>query len=119
MATIAGQDQRIAVALLPQAVDHRRHQAQHAARALEFHQRGPVGVQPVEDFRMDRVGRLDALLVFGFAALRRKLGLLVTVKLGEGARHDVAILELRRVGQGLEQAPAHDLEALLGTGRPP
>ena len=57
------QDQRIAVALLPQAVDHRRHQAQHAARALELEQRGPVGVEPVEDLRVDRVGGLDALLV--------------------------------------------------------
>ena len=67
------QDERVPVPLLPQAVDHRRHQAQHAARALELHQRGPVGVEPVEDLRVDRVGRLDALLVVGVAALGREL----------------------------------------------
>ena len=70
---VGRQDQRVAVALLPQAVDHRRHQAQHAAGALELHQRGPVGVEPVEDLRVDRVGRLDALLVVGVAALGREL----------------------------------------------
>ena len=41
------------------------------------------------------------------------------VEVGEGARHHVAILELRSIGQRLEQPPAHDLEALLGAGRPP
>ncbi|EXI71444.1 MAG: hypothetical protein AW07_03673 [Candidatus Accumulibacter sp. SK-11] len=116
---VAGQDQRIAVALLPQAVDHRRHQPQHAARALEFHQRRPVGIQPVEDFRVDRVRCPDAFLVVGFAALGRKLRLLRAVELGEGARHHVPVLELRRVGKWLEQAPANDLEAFFGTGRPP
>ena len=89
------QDERVLVALLPQAVDHRRHQAQHAAGALELHQRRPVGVEPVEDLRVDRVGRLDALLVVGVAALGRELLVLRPVEVGEGARHHVAVLELR------------------------
>ena len=116
---VGGQDQRVAVALLPQAVDHRRHQAQHAAGALEFHQGRPVRVEPVEDLGVDRIGRLDALLVLGLAALRRELGLLGAVELGEGPRHHVPVLELGGVGEGLEQPPADDLEALLGGGRPP
>jgi hypothetical protein len=100
-------------------VDHRRHQPQHAARALEFDQRRPVGIEPVEDFRVDRIRRADALLVVAFAALGRKLGLLRAVEIGEGARHDVPVLELRRVGKRLEQAPANDLEALFGARRAP
>ena len=32
-------------------------QAQHAAGALERHQRRPIGVQAAEDLRMDRIGR--------------------------------------------------------------
>ncbi len=39
---IGRQDQRVPIALLPQAMDHRRHQPQHAARALELHQGGPA-----------------------------------------------------------------------------
>ena len=100
-------------------MDHRRHQAQHAAGALELHQRGPVGVEPVEDLRVDRVGRLDPLLVVGVAALGRELLVLRAVEIGERARHHVAVLELRRIDQRLEQPPAHDLEALLGARRPP
>ena len=90
---IGRQDQRVAVALLPQAVDHRRHQAQHAAGALEFHQGRPVRAEAVEDLGVDRVGGLDALLILGLAALRRELGLLRAVQLGEGSRHHVAVLD--------------------------
>ena len=114
-----GQDERVAVALFPQAVDHRRHQAQHAAGALKFHQRGPVGVEPVEDLRMDGIRRLDAFFVIAVAALGRELRLIGPVEIRECARHHVAVLELRCIGHRLEQAPPHNLEALLGTGRPP
>jgi hypothetical protein len=34
-------------------VDHRRHEAQHAAHALEFNQSAPVCVKSLEDLRMD------------------------------------------------------------------
>ncbi len=86
-----GQDQRVAVALLPQGMDHRRHQAQHAAGALELHQRGPVRVEPVEDLGVDRVGGHDPLLVVGVAALGRELGALRAVEVGEGAGGHVAL----------------------------
>ena len=36
---VGGQDEWVLIALLPQAVNHCRHQPQHAARALKFHQR--------------------------------------------------------------------------------
>ncbi len=45
--------------------------------------------------------------------------MLAAVEIGEGARHHVAILELRRVGEWLEQVPAHDLDALFGACRAP
>ncbi len=67
------QDKRGLVPFLPQAVDHGRHQAQHAPRALEFHQRGPVGVKAVEDLGVDRVRGLDAFFVVGIPALGREL----------------------------------------------
>jgi len=39
---VGWQDQRIFVAFLPKTMNHRGHQAQHAARPLELTQRGPV-----------------------------------------------------------------------------
>ena len=59
------------------------------------------------------------LLVIGVAALGRELLVLRPVEVREGPRHHVAVLELRRIGQRLEQPPPHDLEALLGAGRTP
>ena len=41
------------------------------------------------------------------------------VEVGEGAGHNVAFTIPGRVRQRLEQAPADDLEPLLGAGRPP
>ena len=112
-------DQRIPVALLPQAVDHGGHQAQHATRALELHQRGPVGVEAVKHFRVDRVGRAQALLIVRIAALRRELLMLGAVEIGKGPCHHVAVGELRRIGQGLEEPAAHDLKPLFGARWPP
>ena len=113
------QDQRVAVALLPKAVNHCGHEAQHAARALELHQRRPIGVEPIEDLRMDWIGGLEPLFVVGIAALRREFLMLRSVEVREGARHHVAIFELRRVGHRLEQPSPHNLESFLGAGRPP
>jgi hypothetical protein len=59
------------------------------------------------------------LLVVGVAALGRKLRLLRAVEVGELPRDHVAVLELVGVGQGLEEPPAHDLEAFLGARRAP
>ena len=116
---VARHDERVLVALFPKAVDHHRHQAQHPARSLELHQGGPVGVQPVEDLRVDRVGGLHPPLVVSVAALRRELLVLGAVHVEEGPRHRVPGHELVLLNQRLEQAAAHDLEALLGAGRPP
>ena len=100
-------------------MDHRRHQAQDPARALEFHQGGPVGIEPVEDFRMDRVRRTKALLVVGVAALGGELLLLRAVQIRKRPRHHVTVLEQCWIGQGLEEPPAHDLEPLLRACGPP
>jgi len=40
-------------------MNHRRHQAQHAAGSLEFIQSGPVVVQPVEQLRVDPIIEKD------------------------------------------------------------
>ena len=85
---VGREDERGAVALLPEAVDDRRHQPQHAAGALERHQRRPVRVQAVEDLRMDRICGADPLLVVGVAALGRKLLVLRAVEVRERAGDD-------------------------------
>ncbi len=100
-------------------MDDGRHQPQDAAGPLEGHQRGPVRVEAVEDLGVDRVRGLQALLVVRVPALRRKLLVPGAVEIRERAGDHVAVLEPRRVGERLEQAPAHDLEALLGAGWPP
>ena len=116
---VGGHDQRVAVALLPEAVDNCRHQAQHATGALKLDERRPVGVEAVEDLGVDGVGGLEALLVAAVATLGGELLLLGAVEIGEGTGDDVAILELAIFNEGLEEAAAHDLEALLGAGWPP
>ena len=115
----AGRIQRIAVALLPQAVNHGRHQPQHAARALELHQGRPVRVQAVEDLGMDRIGGFDPLFVVDVPTLRRKLLVLGPIELRKCPRDHVPVLELRRVRERLEEPSPHDFEAFLGTCRPP
>jgi hypothetical protein len=99
-------------------VNHRGHQAQHAARALELHQRRPVVVESVEDFGMDREGGLNAPLAVAGAAIGREFGRLRSVEIGEGTRGQVALLvEIAR--DRLEQASAHDLETIFRRRRPP
>ena len=100
-------------------VDDSRHQAQHAACTLELDQRGPIGVEAVEDFGMDGIGSLDAVFIIGIVTLGREFGLLGAVQIGKGARHHVAVFELRRIGERLEQTPTHDLEAFFGSGGTP
>jgi len=113
------QDQRRPVAPLPQAVDDRRHEAQHAPGALKFRQRGPAAVQLVENLRVDGVRRLDAPFIVGVPAFRWKLGALVLVQFGEGLGRHIPLLEGIRPGQRLEQPPPYNLEALFGGGGPP
>ena len=54
------------------------------ARALKFVERGPVVVEPVEEFRVDRVGQLDSTFVLGLATLGWKFAVLRSVHLHEG-----------------------------------
>ena len=68
----AGQNQRTLVALLPKTVNDRSHEPENASGALKFHQGAPGTVELVKDFRVYRIRRLDALLVFGIPALRRE-----------------------------------------------
>lgn len=67
---------------------------------------------------MDGVGDLQTPLVLAVAALGRELLLLGAVQVGEGPHNHVAVFELARVTQRLEQVP-HDLDAFFGASRPP
>src|SRR5688572_25317668 len=92
---------------------YRRHQPKHAARTLKLNKRRPIAVEPVEDLRMDRVGRFDSLLILRIFALGRELRLLRPVQVGECSGNHIAVLELSRICQWLKQSPPHDLESFL------
>ena len=83
----ARHDQRVVVAVLPQAVDHLGHHLQHATRALEVVQRGPVLVEPVEHFGVDGVGVDQALEVPALLCLLRKVIAVGGVEVREGVAH--------------------------------
>jgi len=100
-------------------VDHGRHEAQHAPGPLELHQGGPVVVEPVENFRVDGVGRPDALLVVRLAAVRRELLVLGAIEVVEGPRHRIARHEILLVHDRFEKPSADNLEPFLGARRPP
>ena len=112
----AGQDQQVVVAVLPQAVDDLGHQLEHAAGALEVVQAGPVLVEAVEDLGVDGIGAQQALAVVAVLGFGGEVGAVGGVVVGEGAAHRFRRLGL---GDGAEQAPAHDLEGLLGGHRLP
>src|SRR5262245_32745942 len=100
-------------------MDDTCHEAQHAARSLKLHQRGPVCVEPVEDFWVDWEGGLEALLVVCVAALRRKLRALRAVEVGEGSRGHITLLERLGPCGWFEQPSPHDFEAFIGRSRCP
>ena len=97
-------------------MDRRRHQPQHAARALKPLQRRPVAIEPVERFRVDRVARPHALFVAPLAAFGGKLVRGVAVKRAE---RTACVVARGQVLDRQEQPPAHHLKALLGADRFP
>ena len=111
-------DERGTVVRPPQLVDDVGHQVQDAPGALEAVQGGPVVVEAVEQFGVQRVGVADPLLV---VARRRFLGecseafaVEAHVRFGDGGDAPA------RLGVGvLEDAAAHDLERLVLRGGPP
>ena len=113
----AGQDQRRRVVALPQLVDDRGHQPQHATGPLEPVQRRPVAVQPVEQLRVQRVRRLDPLLIRRLGDPRRELGPVLRVEVGEhpGDRADVRL----RVGPRILEQPLPDDRERLHRRRGP
>ena len=112
----AGQDEQVPVLLLPERVDDRRHELQHAAGPLEPLERRPVVEEPVEQLGVDRVAGPQALEVRLLLRLGREAALVLGVQLAEPLDDLVAALD--RLGrQRLEEAPPDDLEAT--PGRPP
>ena len=112
----ARHDQRIVVAVFPQAVDHLRHQLQHAARALEVVQRGPVFIQAVEHLGVDRVGVFQP---FQILAVLRLGGQVVAVGDVVVRKRPAHRLHRQLIVDVAEQAAAHDLERFLGGHRLP
>ena len=107
----AGQDHQIFVLVLPQPMDGLGHQLQHAARALEAIDGGPVLEETIEHLGVDRIGLPESVGVTRLVGLGRQLGALGDVGVGERAAHRLACL---LVANGLEQSPPHDLERLFG-----
>src|SRR5699024_7242718 len=81
-------DQRRRVLRGPELVDHRTHQAQYAARALELLESGPLGIEPVEQFRMHRIGGTDPGLVLSTRDVGRELARVLLVEELELASRD-------------------------------
>lgn len=79
-------------------------------RLLGFLQRGPVAAEPVEQFGMDGVCRLDPPLVTGIGAVVPRLLLLVRVHLPERPGHLVAVNELGKVDDRPQLTPTDNLK---------
>ena len=75
--------------------------------------------ETVEDFRMDGIRHLQALLVVRIPTFRWEFLMLRPVEVVEGARDVVSRLELLWVQERFEEPSAHDFEAFLGAGRSP
>src|SRR5262245_2748809 len=100
-------------------MDDSGHQAQHATRPLELNQRRPAIGEPVENFRMDWVGRLQALFIVAIAAFRRELLMLRAIEVRESPCDHIPILELGGIDHWFEQATPDDLKSFLGACWPP
>ena len=114
----AGQDQRRRVIALPQLVDDRGHQPEHATGALEPVKGRPVAVQPVEQLRVQRIRRLDPLLIRRIGDPRWELGPVLRIEVCEhpGNRADVRLRVRSRI---LEQPLPDDRERLHRRRGPP
>lgn len=97
-------------------MDDLGHQLQHAPGALEVVQRGPILVEPVEDFGMNGIGVLQALQVAALLSFLGEVVAVAGVMIGKGPAD-----RLRRqpVIDLTEQPPPHDLEGFLGGDRLP
>ncbi len=100
-------------------MDDGGHKAQDTTGSLETVQLGPVVVQSVEQLGMDGISGFQAALVASLPAVRWKLLRLGAVQVGEGPGNRIEGGEVPLLRDGLEESPAHDLEAFLGTGRSP
>ncbi len=110
---IGRHDEWVSVTLFPKTVNDGCHQPQDAPCTLELHQCGPVGVESVEDLRMNGVGRFDTLFIVRVVAIRRKFRLLCSVKVCKGTCYNIAILELGRIGKRFKEPPPHNFKAFL------
>ena len=61
---IAGQDQRRSIIIIdPEFVHDRRHEFEHATGALKPLQGGPVLIEPIQQFGVQRVGGPNAVFI--------------------------------------------------------
>ena len=100
-------------------MNHRRHEPQDTARALEPNQSRPILIEPLENLRMHRVSEFHLPDVIRLATLRRKLAGMFRVVIGERPHHQIALGECLLLRDRLEEPPSHDLVAFLRVGRAP
>src|SRR6266849_434031 len=113
------QDEQARVLALPEGMDDGGHEAQDTACALETVKLGPVTIQAVKQFGMDGIGSLQATLVVPLSTVGWKLLRLSAIQVVESPCDRIAGGEVPLLRDGLEETPAHDLEAFLGAGRSP
>ncbi len=106
----AGHDHGALVAAHPQLVDDGGHQAQHATRALEGLQRGPVLVQAVEHLGVDGVAAHHAVAILQLARVHGEVRRVLRIHLAEGVAHLVALGLVLAVE---EESSPHHLKALV------
>ena len=91
-------------------MNHRRHQAEHAARPLKTFQCRPVLVEAVEHLGVNRIARDHTLTVLQLAGLHGKYVLIRMVHLAECRTDAVSGIRVLAVE---EEAAAHNLKALV------
>ncbi len=111
-----GHDHGASVTRHPQLMNNRRHQTQDASGALEGRERGPIFIQAVKHFRMNRIARNQAVAVGYFLAFRREVGGIRPVHLTERVADGVAGFLILAVK---EQSAADDFEAFIRGDRLP
>ena len=95
------------------------HEPQDAACPLKSFEACPVVVEPVEQFRMHRIGPLHPAFVIHLTRFFGELFRVSSVLLDERTDNNIARLQSLRIGQLLEKSPSNNLEALFRCGWPP
>src|SRR5262245_41126278 len=92
-------------------MDKASHEAKDATRSLKLRQRRPHLIELLEDFRMDRVTRLEPTKVRPITDFRRELLRVLRVDVCE---RTASLVPIALVLDGAEETATNDLEGLIG-----